>query len=109
MVLNGTKSSNIGRGRMKQILETDQVEYLLGTAGSLILCCPKCGEEHFREPDNYFHHQDWHKCFSCQTQMEPIRIDELKSRWKPFWKRINAPGRNEDRISEKIRYNLELT
>ena len=71
----------------------DGVAYLLGSAGSLILACHKCGEEHFREPSNYFGPKPsgdpaWHKCFSCGTQMEPIRIDELDSRWRPFWRHL---------------------
>jgi len=66
------------------------VEYLVGTAGSLILCCPKCGEEHFRAPENYFDHPSWHRCYTCKTQMEPVRIDELKSRWRPFWKSLEV-------------------
>jgi len=71
------------------------VEYLLGSAGSLILACPKCGEEHFRDPDNYAFFrergggvQNFDNCFSCRTRMEPIRMDELESRWKPFWRRL---------------------
>ena len=83
----------------------DSVEYLTGSAGSLILACPKCGKEHFREPENYFWSlipenkawiergqknywgdPSWHQCLFCESsQMEPIRIDELESRWKPFW------------------------
>ena len=69
-------------------LEHDGTKYLCGSAGSLILACPKCGEEHFRDPANYFGptgQPNWHRCFSCQTQMEPIRMDELEARWKPFW------------------------
>jgi hypothetical protein len=84
--------------------EFDGVKYLCGVAGSLILACPKCGEEHFRTPENYFwslvpsnkalidsgHKNlwgapEWHICTSCRTQMEPIRIDELETRWRPFW------------------------
>ena len=69
----------------------DGTEYLLGTGGSLILACPVCGAEHFREPSNYFGPEPWgnptwHHCFHCpNVQMEPIRMDELESRWKPFW------------------------
>lgn len=85
----------------------NDVEYLKGSAGSLILACPKCGEEHFREPENYFwslvpENQEWmkreqknywgdpswHKCFNCETQMEPIRVDELNTKWRPLWKSL---------------------
>ena len=91
----------------QKTFEFQGVQYLLGSAGSLILACPKCGEEHFRDPDNYFwglvpENKDWiargqknywgdpswHKCITCEAQMEPIRIDELESRWKPFWRSL---------------------
>ena len=85
-----------------QSITVDGVAYLLGSAGSLVLCCPQCGEEHFREPRNYFGkppigEKSWHRCFSCPacTQMEPIRIDELEIRWKPFWKAIDGRPRPE--------------
>lgn len=71
------------------------VEYLSGTAGSLIVACPKCAEEHFRNPYDYFAHPEWHKC-SCKTQMEPIRMDELEARWKPFWKSLGHQVRGID-------------
>ena len=65
------------------------VQYLAGTAGSLILACPKCGEEHFRD-FHYFYHPEWAVCFTCKPkqQMEPILISELESRWKPFWRSL---------------------
>ena len=68
------------------------VEYLLGSAGSLIVACPKCGEEHFREARNYFGPEplgnpSWHKCFECGSQMEPIAIRDL-SRWRRFWRSL---------------------
>ena len=91
------------------------VAYLLGTAGSLILACPKCGEEHFRPSENYFWglvpenkawiergqknywgDPSWHKCGTCRTQMEPIRVDELESRWKPFWLSLGWQVLNRD-------------
>ncbi len=83
---------------MLMTIKVDSVEYVLGTAGSLILCCPNCGEEHFREASNYFGpngQPDWHKCFTCKTQMEPIRVDEIESRWKPFWNKIDNPRVNQ--------------
>ena len=78
---------------MRKTIVIDEVEYLLGSAGSLVLCCPKCGEEHFRRASNYFGpngQPDWHKCYACKAQMEPVRIDELYSRWKPFWNIIDS-------------------
>ena len=100
------KASPVGP-EMSKVFEFQGVEYLLGTAGSLILACPKCGREHFREPENYFWSlvpenkarieqgqknywgdPSWHVCMVCDTQMEPIRINELEARWKPFWRSI---------------------
>lgn len=66
-------------------------DYLLGSAGSLIIACQNCGEEHFREPPNYFDHPEWHKCFTCTNpsqQMVPIDINELETKWKPFWRKL---------------------
>lgn len=92
---------------MSKNFNFDGVEYLRGSAGSLILACPTCGQEHFRDPMNYFWSlvpknkewmdrgqtnywgdPSWHKCFECKTQMEPIRADELEGRWKPFWRSL---------------------
>ena len=63
------------------------VEYSKGSAGSLIIACEKCGDEHFRDTDDYFRNPDWHKCFVCKPkqQMVPIKISELQTKWKPFW------------------------
>ena len=67
-----------------RIFKHDEVEYLAGNAGSLILACEKCGEEHFRGGE-YFNHPEWETCFTCRTPMAPIKIDELETKWKPFW------------------------
>ena len=93
------------------------VEYLRGSAGSLVLTCPKCGEEHFREPENYFWSlypknaawlargqrnywgaPEWHKCMSCEpeVQMEPIKTDELDTRWIPFWDALTAKRKQNE-------------
>jgi hypothetical protein len=91
--------------------EFQGVEYLLGSAGSLILACQKCGDLRCRTPENYFWSlvplhmawieqgkknywgdPSWHKCYTCGTQMEPIRADELESRWKPFWDSLDPAG-----------------
>lgn len=62
------------------------IRYLCASAGGLILACSKCGEEHFREASHYFGQPAcWELCLTCQTQMEPIRVDELETRWYPFW------------------------
>lgn len=54
------------------------VEYMLGSAGSLILNCPRGCEERFRPPINYFGPPPrgsplWHKCMTCQSHMTPIK------------------------------------
>lgn len=66
-------------------------DYILGSAGSLIIACENCGEEHFREPHDYFSHPEWHKCFTCRNpkqQMLPIDIAELETKWHPFWRKL---------------------
>ncbi len=85
-------------------LTVDGVEYVLGSAGSLILACDGCGQEHFRSPENYFGpppagDPSWHRCWNpgCPkrtsnqnvalngNQLQPIRVDELESKWRPLW------------------------
>ncbi len=64
----------------------DGVAYSRGSAGSLILCCPKCGRDRFRDPIDYWHRDPtWEKCFTCETVMEPIRMDEIETKWRPIW------------------------
>jgi len=80
--------------------EFDGIQYLRGSAGSLILACPSCGEEHFRDPYDYFGPRKcrFDKCYTCRTQMEPIRMDELETRWYPFWKSLGweiVDGKNQ--------------
>lgn len=72
----------------ERCLLRDGVEYLLGSANSLVIACEKCGDEHFRDENDYFRNPEWHKCFACKDpkqQMVPIRFDELISKWEPFW------------------------
>lgn len=72
-------------------MTVDGVKYLMGTAGSLIIACQKCAQEHFRDPVDYFAHPDWHKCFTCRDpkqQMVPIKLDDLETKWKPFWRSL---------------------
>lgn len=68
------------------------VEYCVGSAGSLILGCPKCGEEHFRCKLTYHNrvisNNINENCFSCGEPMEAIRADELETKWKPLWKSL---------------------
>jgi hypothetical protein len=36
--------------------------------------------------DNWFH-PEWEACWTCKprTILEPVRIDELDTKWKPLW------------------------
>lgn len=63
-----------------EFTEIDGVRYQVGSAGSLILGCPKCGEEHFR---NY--HSEHERCFTCRVPMEKIALRDLKTKWAPLW------------------------
>ena len=54
----------------------NNVAYVTGTAGSLVLVCETCGQEHFRPAKNYFTNPQWHQCFLCKTQMRPVPIYE---------------------------------
>lgn len=52
--------------------------------------CPVCNSDKKQSADRETAETtggdpSWHKCLTCKTQMEPIRMDELESRWKPFW------------------------
>ncbi len=69
----------------------DGVAYSSGTAGSLILSCQTCGTDRFRDPALYFQHPpEWERCFKCKTPMEPVRCDEIESKWKPIWDHFDA-------------------
>ena len=100
---------------MSEYYEIEGVKYLRGSAGSLILACPKCGEEHFRDPDSYMWSAEereandelknrglgkceFDKCYTCGTRMEPVRIDELQTRWIPFWESIDRGTASEGAI-----------
>lgn len=62
------------------------VECLASNLYNPILACPKCGEEHFRDAFHIELHEDYTEhCFSCGAKMELIKMDELESRWVPFW------------------------
>ena len=39
---------------------------------------------------NYFSHPaDWERCYECNTTMEPVRVDEVESKWKPLWNKVD--------------------
>lgn len=62
-------------------------EVAKGTAGSMILSCPNCGRDCFRQ---IVHNIEWEICRKCSTQMEFVLKKDLETRWKPFWDRIDA-------------------
>ena len=67
------------------------VTYASGTAGSLLLSCQTCGTDRFRDPVQYFQHPpEWEACFKCHTPMEPVRRDEIATKWKPIWDRFDG-------------------
>jgi len=53
-------------------------EYLLGSAGSLVLSCPKCGAESFRDSFFYFRRPDPENetCLLDGTVLKPIRAKD---------------------------------
>lgn len=53
----------------------------VGSAGSLILCCPVCGHQAFREHVNLEHMEN---CFDGHGRMELVKLSDLESRWRPL-------------------------
>lgn len=80
--------------RDKHRITVDDIEYLAGTAGSIILGCDHCGGERFRDPYHFFvnpGHRTLETCFGCTPgrAMLPIKISELETKWRPLWNRID--------------------
>jgi hypothetical protein len=94
----------------QRCVEHEEKKYLLGSAGSLILACEKCGEEHFREAFNYFRNPEWHTCFTCgrEQKMVPILLDELETKWKPFWLSLGDLVRDKDESIEEFEARVAL-
>ncbi|HEY7493785.1 MAG TPA: hypothetical protein VIH59_22090 [Candidatus Tectomicrobia bacterium] len=66
-------------------------DYVLGSAGSLVLCCPACGAERFRDSGSYFAHPTWYRCWARpHALLGPIKVAELATRWQPLWQRLDA-------------------
>ena len=77
---------------MFEPITVDGVEYATGSAGSLQLCCPKCGTDRFRHARNYFTHPaNWERCYECGTTMEPVKMAEVENKWKPLWSKTDKP------------------
>jgi hypothetical protein len=82
-------------------IEQNGVRYLLGSAGSLIVACPKCGEEHFR--DRRSEHE---RCFTCCGPMEMVALADLRAKWDPLWEASGIPiipvnARRAQRLKEE--------
>lgn len=92
-------------------ISLDGVEYLAGSEGSMIWACPKCGGEIFQDAADHVPREkggrgfQTPKCWGrgwgrgdaapCGTTMERIRMDELETRWKPFWRGLGWWVRGE--------------
>lgn len=60
-------------------LEANGVRYHLGSAGSMIWCCPVCGAEHFRIPISVDIDRPEH-CFDGHGPMELLTLNDV-DRW----------------------------
>jgi hypothetical protein len=60
---------------------SDGLRYQLGSAGSFILACPTCGEEHFREIPR----PEWERCFTCHGPMELLTVERSESHYHALW------------------------
>jgi len=88
------------------MIEHKGVWYMTGSAGSIIMACPKCGEEHFRGHEvlpGAFGRGPYGNCWTCRdVPMELQRFDELDSKWYPLWHSLGhkirpyGPVRPED-------------
>lgn len=70
---------------------------LLGTAGSVIMVCRTCGEEHFRDSPS-----EHERCFQGHGQMHPLKLSDLPhfhEVWKSQGDTITAI---EDRRTERL-------
>lgn len=81
-----------------EVLVTAHDIYCLGSAGSFLLACRECGDEHFRRATDYFRHPEWFRCFNQQCksgQLMPIRYDDLETFWKPLWAKVDGIAAEE--------------
>jgi hypothetical protein len=88
-------------GHELPFVEIDGKRCLLGSAGSLILGCDRCGAEHFREwadPND--------TCFICRGHvMRPMHLDDLATVWRPLWE---ATGGSHTTVEERKAQRLKL-
>jgi hypothetical protein len=77
--------------------ELNGVEYCL-VGGDFQLACPNCGHECCRKSIANIANQ---KCAACKTQLEAVRVDELKTKWQAVWKK------RDDRIEAGLWSDLD--
>lgn len=71
---------------MPHSVQHEGVNYLAGSEGSLILGCRTCGRDRFRDPFVYFRNEHRDMCWApCDQEMEPIRLDDIDTVWRPLW------------------------
>lgn len=65
----------------------DGHQCLLGGVGSLVLACPKCGDESYRDAEDWKAMRPVESCAGCGPLhiKRPIRIDDLDRKWLPLW------------------------
>lgn len=72
-------------------IEIKGESYETGSAGSLLLSCPSCGRDRFRQRhEKTLDHLEWEICFGCGTQLEAVKTSELTNRWIPFWESCDS-------------------
>ena len=67
----------------------------LGTVGSMIVACTRCGEEHFRESTQP---PEYESCFSCPDggDMKRMLRRDLDAVWRPLWRTLGWKIKGED-------------
>lgn len=78
--------------------EIDGRRVQMGTAGSIIMVCEVCGEQHFRE-----HVSQYESCFKGHGQMQPLTFD-LADKLRPM---LQAQGVKFTPVAERKAERLE--
>lgn len=80
---------------------------LVGTADSIVLCCPVCAAQHFRmDPTVYADWTSQETCFDGHGRLEAQKLSELDSKWRPLYERLGitmttAEERKARRLAEE--------
>jgi hypothetical protein len=74
----------------------------LGSAGSIIMVCPICGEEHFREKIS-----ENESCFKGHGRMEPL-TEANEARYRELWEKngdtlTTVEERRKQRLDEEAK------